>query len=195
MTNGALTIHQPPRDIFVPGTDNLDFARVYEQVARFMVVRNYRYAVIGGWGLSAYGFYRATLDLDFAAESRAQASTVDYLESLGYETLYRSSGYSNHLHPEHDLGRIDFVYVGGDTSQKLFTAIRHKEGPAGPMPVPRPEHLIALKVLAMKNAPERVQQELADIRLLYSLDGINQDEVLGYFEKHGLKKRFHEIEE
>ena len=54
MTNGALTIHQPPRDIFVPGTDNLDFARVYEQVARFMVVRNYRYAVIGGWGLSAF---------------------------------------------------------------------------------------------------------------------------------------------
>jgi hypothetical protein len=160
-----------------------------------MEKENYKFAVIGGWGLSAYGVYRATLDLDFAAESGAQSPTIDYLESLGYETLHRSSGYSNHLHSENDLGRVDFVYVRGETCQKLFAAIRHKEGPAGSMPVPRPEHLIAMKVLAMKNSPERTQQELADIRLLYTLEGIDQAEVLGYFEKHGLEKRFHDIEE
>ncbi len=195
MTTGALTIHLPPHDILSSRTQPLDFERVYRLVARFMEDHNYPYAVVGGWKLFAYGFYRTTLDLDFAADERAQRSTIDYLDSLGYETLHRSSGYSNHLHPEPDLGRIHFVYVRGESSRKLFGAVRYEEGPAGPMPVPRPEHLIAMKVLAMKNAPERTQQELADIRHLYTLDGVDQAEVLGYFEKHGLEKRFHEIEE
>ena len=156
--------------------------------------KDLKFAVIGGWALSAYGFYRATLDLDFVVDSDGQSPVVTYLESLGYETLHRSSGYSNHLHRDHDFGRIDFVYIGGETRQKLFGAVRQKNGPAGPMPVLRPEHLIALKVLAMKNAPERTQQELADIRLLYTLDGVDQSEVLGYFEKHGLERRLHDIE-
>ena len=34
---------------------------------------------------------------------------VAFLESLGYETLYRSAGYSNHVHALPDLGRLDFV--------------------------------------------------------------------------------------
>ena len=42
------------------------------------------------------------------------------LESLGYETLYVSSGYSNHLHPLPFMGRVDFVYVPGDTAHVLF---------------------------------------------------------------------------
>lgn len=61
------------------------------------------------------------------------------------------------------------------------------------IPVVRPEHLIALKVFAMKNDPKRSFREMADIQHLLELPGIDKDEVRGYFEKFGQLERFDEL--
>jgi hypothetical protein len=174
----------------------LDFIRVLELVTRYLEEKDYLYAVIGGVGLAAYGMPRTTFDLDFVVESRAQEDIVWFLESKGYETLHRSSGYSNHEHPDHDFGGIDFVYIKGETVRRLFESVRSVQGPSGyPMPVPHPEHLIAMKILAMKNDPTRVFREMEDIRYLMGLEAVDRDRVKPYFEKHGLMGRFHELEE
>ena len=77
---------------------------------------------------------------------------MDFMESKGFETLHRSQGYSNHRHLDPDVGRVDLVYVGGKTAARLFADTSHHETSSGlSIPVPRPEHLIAMKVLAMKN--------------------------------------------
>ena len=60
--------------------------------------------------------------------------------------------------------------------------------------VPRPEHLIAMKVQAMKNAPERTWQDMADIAFLLSLDDVDRAEAKGYFEKAELLERWHDLE-
>jgi hypothetical protein len=60
--------------------------------------------------------------------------------------------------------------VEGETAGELFSGskpIRIFEGLS--VPVVRPEHLIALKIFAMKNDPERSFREMADIRQLLSL--------------------------
>ena len=36
------------------------------------------------------------------------------LEELGYETVHRSPGYSNHSHSDPDWGAVDVVYVDGE---------------------------------------------------------------------------------
>jgi hypothetical protein len=59
--------------------------------------------------------------------------------------------------------------------------------------VPRPEHLAAMKVLAMRNDPARTFQEMSDIRHLLTLPGVDEQEIRGYFAKHGLESRFDEI--
>jgi len=51
----------------------------------------------------------------------------------------------------------------------------------------------AMKVLAMKNDPSRALQEMADIQHLLELPKIDEAEVRGYFERHGLIEAFHEI--
>ncbi len=61
------------------------------------------------------------------------------------------------------------------------------------LPVPRAEHLVAMKVHAMKNDPERVLQDMADIRVLLQVPGIDEDEVRGYFERAGMEDRYVEI--
>jgi hypothetical protein len=172
----------------------LDFAKVLGVVAGFLEEKGFRYAVIGGVALASYGLHRTTLDLDLVVEASAQEDLVRFLETLGYQTRHRSSGYSNHSHPDSQWGNIDFVYIGGETSRSLFDARRILAGPRSVMiPLPKPEHLVALKVLAMKNEPARTFQDMADIRFLVNLPGVDRDEVKRHFERQGLENKFDEL--
>jgi hypothetical protein len=51
-----------------------------------------------------------------------------------------------------------------------------------------------MKVVAMKNDPSRKFQDMADVRFLLSLPGIDREAVRAQFAKHGLQELFHEIE-
>jgi hypothetical protein len=62
------------------------------------------------------------------------------------------------------------------------------------MPVPSPEHLIAMKLHAIRNSPERLWQDMADIGFLVRLDGVDRDQVRSYFEKAHLMERWRELE-
>jgi len=173
----------------------LNFGHVLGVISGFLEDKGFRYAVIGGVALVAYGLPRTTVDLDLVVESEAQEDLIQFLEASGYRTLHRSSGYSNHSHPKSDWGSVDLVYVSGTTSQELFDATRLAAGPGGKtMPLPKPEHLAALKVLAMKNDPSRTFQEMADIRFLVQLPGVDRHEIRGYFDRHGMKDQFDELE-
>jgi len=61
--------------------------------------------------------------------------------------------------------------------------------------VVRPEHLIALKIFAMKNDPDRSFREMADIQQLmnHTSQSLDIDEVKGYFEKYGQLEKFYEL--
>ena len=164
-------------------------------VSDFLEERGFRYAVIGAVALAAYGLPRTTVDLDLIVEASAQDDLIRFLKSRGYQTLHRSSGYSNHRHTDSHWGSIDFVYVGAETSEELFAATRRLKGPGGlSMPLPKPEHLAALKVVAMKNDPTRALQHMADIRFLVNLPGVDRREIRSYFDRHGMKDRFNELE-
>jgi predicted nucleotidyltransferase len=174
----------------------MDFVKTLTAIAGFLDERGIHFALVGGLALTAYGSARSTLDVDLAVDAESQDNLIQFMESLGFETLYRSTGYSNHLHSDKAWGRVDFVYVRGETADKVFGEARSLDGPGGlKIPVPKPEHLIAMKVLAMKNDPERMFQEMADIRILMEQPEIDQDEIREYFAKQGLLERYRELEE
>jgi len=172
----------------------VDFTKVIAQVTGFLDRENVRFALAGAFALHAYGLSRATSDLDFVTEAGVRERLVGFLESLGYETLYSSRGFSNHLHPDAEMGRVDLIYVDGETARQLFETEGASLSLGGrSLSVPRAEHLAAMKVHAMKNDPGRALQEMADIRFLLQLDGVDEDEIRDYFEKAGLQDRFDEI--
>ena len=172
----------------------MDFRRVLDTVGGFLSDRGYRYALAGALALNAYSISRATLDLDLVVEAGARAELIAFLESLGYETLHASAGYSNHLHALPALGCVDCIYVEGRTADQLFEGAKEVGTLQGlKIRVPRPEHLCAMKTLAMKNDPSRALQEMADIQRLLELPEIDESEVRRYFERHGLIEAFHEI--
>lgn len=174
----------------------VDFAGVIDRLDTFLTDAGHPYAVAGGVALAAYGHPRLTIDLDLVVRGDVQDSLIRFMESLGYETLHRSSGFSNHRHADGARGRVDFIYVKDETATRLFAGLRSLPGPGGRViPLPRPEHLIAMKVQAMKNAPERTWQELVDIGYLLTLPETDRGEVRHYFEKAGLQERWHELEQ
>ena len=172
----------------------MDFGAVVDLVAAHIEAAGFRWAVAGGLAVQAHGFSRLTKDLDIVTESGAQAGLVAYMESLGYETVYVSAGFSNHAHDDARMGGVDFIYVEPATADRMFSACGRQSGVDGrTLPVPKAEHLIAMKVHAMKNDPTRTLREMADIQFLMSLSGVDRARVEHYFVKAGLKERYDEL--
>ncbi|OFV85909.1 MAG: hypothetical protein A2V74_04410 [Acidobacteria bacterium RBG_16_70_10] len=172
----------------------MDFARVAGLVAGFLEDRGCPVAVVGAFGLHAWGLQRATLDLDLVTHASAQTELLAHLEGLGYETLHASAGYSNHLHRDAALGRVDVVYVTGETARRLFEGCRPLLELGGRrLRVPRAEHIAAMKVQAMKNDRSRLLQDMADIGFLLRRGDVDRDEVRLYFERAGLLEKWDEL--
>ncbi len=172
----------------------MDFAAVLERVGGFLEQRGTQFAVVGGVALAAYGIARTTLDLDLIVDAAAQDEVIAFMEASGYETLHRSPGYSNHAHPEPDWGRVDFVYVRGETSRRVFAEVRWITGPRGRrIPVPRPEHLAAMKIQAMHDDPSRAFQEMADLRALLARTDVDREAIREAFASRGMAERYDEI--
>lgn len=173
----------------------MDFARVLVLVSEFFGEIDQRFAVIGALGLAAQGHSRATFDVDIVTTGEVQAQLIEYLESMGYQTVHRSSGYSNHAHSDRELGRLDVVYLRGNTSRTILDGATMQQGPDGvAIPVPRPEHLAALKIFAIKNNPQRVLQDLEDVRRILLIPGVDKDEIEGYFRRYGMEALLDRLE-
>ncbi len=166
----------------------MDFERVLRILSGFFDETGARWGVIGGLAMAAYGPARTTLDVDIVVDVDDQDRLIDFLQSQCFTTLHRSNGYSNHIHDDPDLGRVDVVYVRGETSRQVLDNMRDHSGPGGmTIRVPRPEHLAALKAYSIKNDPTRTLRELADIRVLLDSPGADRAEVNGYFVRYGLE--------
>jgi len=148
------------------------------------------FAVTGGLALHAYGYARFTADVDLVMPYTFQQRVIEHMEGEGYETLYRSVGYSNHLHRDPDRGRIDFIWVDDSTAEKISTSSRSFIVEDVEVDVPRPEYLVAMKLQAIRNDPSRRLRDLADIQHLVRLPGVDLEEVRNYFARYDLLEDF-----
>lgn len=173
----------------------MQFDEVLRTFARFFEQEGIRYAVAGGLAIHAWGRSRTTQDIDFVVDGRVQSRVVAFSESIGYRTLHVSAGYSNHDHRDETFGRVDFMYVYGDTAERVFAdASQRLIAGQAEAPVPKPEHLIAMKVQAIKNAPKRVSIDVPDIEFLLRLPGVDRSRVRDYFDRAGLLRIYDVIE-
>jgi hypothetical protein len=165
----------------------MQFDQVLRTWSAWFLREGIRFAVAGGLAIHAWGRSRTTQDIDFAIDANARDRAIAFAESIGYVTLHVSEGYSNHDHPDHALGRVDLMYLYGDTADRVFAdAILRLVAGDTQAPVPKPEHLIAMKVQAIRNAPRRVSIDVPDIEYLLTLPNIDREAVRDYFQRAGL---------
>jgi len=163
---------------------------IFETTARFFEKESIDYAVIGAFALYGFGYVRATRDIDFVARIASQKKIRRYLETLGFETTHCSTAFSNHVHPIGAM-RVDILYVQGVTADEIFAHVQKRvlfRGRA--YPVVAPEHLVAMKLFAASQSPERKLRDLADIRALLENATVDRDMVKTLFTRYGLEKYY-----
>ncbi len=171
----------------------MDLSRVLSLVRPFFEERREPFAIVGGLALLAYGAPRATFDVDLLARREVRDDLVAFLEHKGFKTLSVEPGFSNHHHAEAALGRVDVIYVSGATADAVFAGCSMKRiGPTIEAPVPRAEHLVAMKAQAFANDQSRYS-DLADLQYLLKLPGLDLPESRGYFEAAGLLKYYERL--
>jgi len=170
------------------------FDEVLRTFGEFFEREGVRWAVGGGLAMHAWGYSRSTNDIDFIVDGAARAKVIAFAESLGYETYYASEGFSNHANPNRDRGKIDLLYVYGETADRVFASATSRIA-AGEVsaPVLSPEHLAMMKALAMKNRPTRVLIDSPDVAFLLDLPSTDRKAVRDYFEKIGLLQLYEQI--
>jgi hypothetical protein len=171
----------------------MDFPGVLGRIVSHVEAGGHRWVLVGGLAMQALGSARATQDLDLVTDVDAREGVVGFMESLGYETLYQSLAFSNHLHRDPGFGRVDFIYVDRSTADRLVAEGRPLDWLGRRILVPSAEHLVAMKVHAMKNDPTRSLREMTDIQYLLERGGVDRARVRGYFEAAGLRERFDEF--
>lgn len=172
----------------------MDVDRVLEAIRARLDELGQPFALAGAFALNAHGITRATADLDLIVAHEIQNELVATLEQMGFETLHRSEGYSNHLHSDPELGRVDLIYLQGTTREKLFLACERKSfGRGRDVLVPKIEHLIAMKIHAIKNDPTRRLRDLADIEMMLNLPKVDYNEAHRLFTKAGMDQDWDEL--
>lgn len=172
----------------------MQFDEVLRTWSGWFEAQGIHYAIAGGNALRAWGHTRLTYDVDFVVHGRDRERAIAFAESLGYLTTYVSDGYSNHHHRDEAFGHIDLIYVYGTTAEQVFAGSVERHLGNLAVPVVRPEHLIAMKVRAMKNSAMRVLIDAPDIAFLLTLPGLDRERVREYFSQHGLLKIYDELE-
>jgi hypothetical protein len=171
----------------------MDVTRVLGLVRPFFEERGEPFAVVGGLALLAYGAARATFDVDLLAPRDARDGLVGFLEAQRFVTRRTLGGFSNHQHEDPSLGRLDVIYVSGTTAEAVFAGCADKPiAPGVEVPVPRPEHLVAMKVQAFARDRTRYS-DLADLQFLLSLPELDRGEARRYFETAGLSDYYERL--
>lgn len=166
----------------------MNFAPVLAEARAAFEHGGVRFALAGGVAIAAYGIHRATLDLDFVVPMADANAAVRALEDIGFGTLRRSAGFSNHLR-ELDTERIDLLFVEEPTFSALFSrTTRCSLFDEEPIAVVHPEHLVAMKLFALKQNPSRLAIDLEDVRALLLKGLVDSAVVSGYLVRYELEE-------
>ena len=164
----------------------MDFERVLRALLPELESAHVRYAAIGGFGMAAIGFQRATMDLDFVVHRDDLGTLHGILTRLGYGRLAQTENVSHYAHADAAWGSIDLLHAFRAPSVEALQRARPYAVFSGACRIRAvsAEDAIGFKVQAMANNPKRRTRELADIEALIeaNVGRLDWAEVQGYFE-------------
>jgi len=149
---------------------------LFRQLQQASAEKNLPLLLIGGHAVNAYGYSRTTLDVDMLIAVETFPDWRPVLESLGYKWMGQTENFAR-LDPPRDgppLLPVDVMFVSPETFAKLHAERVDLAFGDAVLPVPKPLHLVALKLHAMRNG-ERFKKgkDLPDILNLISICNID----------------------
>lgn len=148
-----------------------------------------RFLLIGGHAVNAAGYGRVTADVDLLALADDRETWAAMLTRKGY-TIFKEGDTFLQLSPPAQLAAwpLDLMFVGPATFDQMLAASTTVEMEGSPVPIPSRQHLIALKLHALKiGGVERQGRDFQDVVGLLRAGNlaVRSAEVRHLFERYG----------
>jgi hypothetical protein len=151
--------------------------------------------LIGGYAFIASKVQRTTFDIDFMVTAEDEARIEPDIISAGYSVRQRKGACVQFKAGKPGFRDLDILTTDKDTLQKLVENGRPVSIAGEMFIIPSPMHLIAMKLHAISNNPERERKDLLDIIQLIEMNFIDlqSGEVLELFRKYGLDRLYTQL--
>lgn len=151
----------------------MDYSKAFHLVAKASKKSAVPYVLIGGFAINFYKVTRNTLDVDFLITKddfkKIESALIEaeYAEDFATDVTVRMSN-------KKEMLDVDFMIVDDATRSKILKDGKEVEVVGETLIVPSIEHLIALKLHAIKNNPtNRMWKDLPDIIRLVKMNNID----------------------
>jgi hypothetical protein len=114
-----------------------------------------KYLVIGGHAVNAYGEPRTTIDVDFLACKDDRQTWITLLQNEGFKMAHDGGNFIQFSPPYGTEWNLDLMFVNRETFSKLHSDGRQVVMLGIATLVPSAQHLIGLKLHALKYGPDR----------------------------------------
>lgn len=174
----------------------MKYKSVFHLLASIIKKEKIQAVLIGGFALNYYNVARQTIDLDFLITREDFNKILNLLQEHNYKLIYDEEIFAR-LKTETDyLFDIDFLFVENETIKKIIKQGKKIILVGQKFIIPCIEHLIALKLHAVKNNPSyREYKDLPDIINLIKFNNIDikNSEFKQLCLKYGTEKIYKKI--
>lgn len=147
--------------------DLADFIRVGEQEPAL------GFLVIGGYAVAAHGHARATFDVDFLVRRTDQEAWFDRLTAAGLSRFGHTVNFAQFTQPAGGDG-LDLMFVDDKTFTRLQESSESRDFGPSRARVPCLDHLLALKLHALKQTlAHRTAKDADDVEMLVRRNGLD----------------------
>ena len=142
----------------------MKYPTIFHLISSIINKTNITCVLIGGFAVNFYGVSRHTADVDFLITKEDFEKILSLLEKEGFKQDYAQEVFARLSGEKSYLMDLDFMFVDKDTLDKITEEAKIASIAGQKFMVPCLDHLIALKLHAIKYNPKiREYKDLADI--------------------------------
>ena len=145
-----------------------------------------RFLVIGGYAVGVHGYHRSTYDIDFLVFKGDRDVWIAKLQEAGLQKISETTAFAQFS--QKDAEGFDLMFVSDDTFEQMWAASLEKEFDNVRARLPHLDHLLALKLHALKQkVPHRTGKDATDVEQLIRLNRLDISQPLyeNLFLKYG----------
>jgi hypothetical protein len=132
-----------------------------------------QFLIIGGYAVAAHGHTRATFDVDFLVRQAERGAWFDRLAAAGLKLFGETTAFAQFVQEPGGDG-LDLMLVDQLTFEKMWQESEERDFNGNQARVPCLDHLLALKLHALKQAlPHRTSKDAEDVEILARRNGLN----------------------
>jgi hypothetical protein len=148
--------------------------------------------IIGGLSLQAHNYTRQTIDCDCMIRLCDLEAFRAGVAPAGYTEAGRTQAFARFSHRDRSSPPMDVMLVDDATFEKVWAASFEYDWSSARLRVPALLHLVALKLHAVKNNPERLLKDFADIQELFAANTsvITEADLLSICQRYGPPESF-----